>query len=88
MHIQQRFQILFVCFDKFIGVSSLFISPTYFKAVLEKNENVYDADIVYAIANFYLGKLPWIIDCEDARSFYRGYERGAPITSSSTSLFI
>lgn len=55
--------------------SSFFVCPTYLKAVLEKNENVYDADIIYADANFYLGELPWIIQCEDARSFYRGYEK-------------
>jgi glycosyltransferase involved in cell wall biosynthesis len=56
------------------NLSSLLVSPTYLKAFMEKNENVYDADIVYAVANFYLGKLPWVIDCEDARSFYRGNE--------------
>jgi glycosyltransferase involved in cell wall biosynthesis len=58
--------------------SSVFITPTYLQALMEKNETTLNADIVYASSTFYLGKLPWVIDCEDARSFYRGYERLFP----------
>ena len=61
--------------NKLFHFSSFAVSPTYLRAVLEKSENVFGADIVYASSNFYLGELPWIIDCEDARSFYRGYEK-------------
>ena len=61
--------------DKLYKFPSFFVSPTYLKTFIEKNENVFDADLIYAVANFYLGDLPWVIDCEDARSFYRGYEK-------------
>lgn len=55
--------------------SSYFLPPTYLKAYFERNEYTDDADIIYACSNFYLGKLPWLVDCEQATSFHRGHYR-------------
>jgi glycosyltransferase involved in cell wall biosynthesis len=66
--------------DFILKASSLFISPTYLRGIIERNENTRGADIVYSMTGkFYFGELSWIIDCEDVRSFYKGYEPLFPI---------
>jgi glycosyltransferase involved in cell wall biosynthesis len=69
-----------ILIDFILKASSLFISPTYLRGIIERNENTQGADIVYSMSGkFYLGELPWIIDCETVDSFYRGYKRLFPI---------
>jgi glycosyltransferase involved in cell wall biosynthesis len=61
--------------NKLYRSSSLCLPPTYLRSLIERNRTIPKCDIIYSVSNFYLGELPWVIDCEDARTFYQGFER-------------